>query len=113
MSSPRSLARHAAFRAAEVAREFRSDRQLPAVCAPDSRVPLDEAIAEFDIGQLGNLFRAALERLGEMEKTDGHGVEVLVRAIVGHLRSWKPASVTPLVVLPEPDEPVRDPRGGQ
>jgi hypothetical protein len=55
--------------------------------------------------------RQAFEALRELDKTQPAEVDQLIAAMVYHLRSWRPVAVAPLGVLPEPGEPVRDPRG--
>ena len=54
--------------------------------------------------------RALFEFLRELEKESPGDVDIIVRAIVDHLRAWKPTSVAPLGVLPAPTERIRDPR---
>ncbi|HEY0989093.1 MAG TPA: hypothetical protein VGD80_18625 [Kofleriaceae bacterium] len=48
--------------------------------------------------------------LVELDKTEPHDVDELVSMTVAHLRSWRPVAVAPLGALPEPGEPIRDPR---
>lgn len=55
--------------------------------------------------------RQALAELAELERHAPGQVAAVVAALVGHLRSWRPESVSPLGLLAPPTEPIRDPRG--
>lgn len=59
---------------------------------------------------LAQRLQAIFLEMAELEKTAPADVDVLVSVMIGHLRSWRPVSVAPLGVLPEPDEPPVDPR---
>jgi hypothetical protein len=59
----------------------------------------EAVLAELDLGAVGHVLRGVLERMAELEKRDGAGVELLVGALVAHLRSWRPESVAALGVL--------------
>jgi hypothetical protein len=48
--------------------------------------------------QLLRAMRINLELLIELEKTDPAGTAVIVSALVGHLRSWKPLAATAVPV---------------
>ncbi len=54
--------------------------------------------------------RALFDRLHEIEKRDPLGVELVVAAMVAHLRSWHPEAVAPLGTLPDAEGPATDPR---
>lgn len=45
-----------------------------------------------------------------IDELDPDEQDLVVGAIVMHLRSWRPESVSPLGVLPPPGEAIRDPR---
>lgn len=53
---------------------------------------------------------ADLEDLRELERQQPSEVDAIVSHLVAHLRSWRPESVTPLGVLPRPEERIADPR---
>ncbi len=55
-------------------------------------------------------FATLLIALRELEKADPEGVDQIVVALVAHIRSWRPESVSPLGTLPEPGEVAHDPR---
>jgi len=55
-------------------------------------------------------FATLLIALRELEKTDPSGVDQIVVALVAHIRSWRPESVSPLGTLPDPGEVAHDPR---
>lgn len=54
-----------------------------------------------------------LAEVGELARTEPAAADRLVQALVSHIRSWKPESVSPLGTLPPPTDPgaIRDPRG--
>lgn len=54
--------------------------------------------------------RALFDRLRELEQRDPFGVELVVAAMVAHLRSWHPEAVAPLGRLPAAEGPATDPR---
>jgi hypothetical protein len=54
--------------------------------------------------------RAIFERLADLERSAPGDVDIIVGAITSHLRSWRPVSVAPLGVLPQPTACIRDPR---
>src|SRR5207244_476680 len=56
------------------------------------------------------LQRHVFTQLAELDKTAPADVDAIVTSVVAHLRAWRPESVTPLGVLPEPENQVRDPR---
>lgn len=61
------------------------------------------------IGSIARRQAAILVELNELAKTNPAAVDGFVVALVNHLRSWRPESVSPLGTLPDP-EPIRDPR---
>lgn len=54
-----------------------------------------------------------LAEVGELARTEPAAADRLVSALIGHLMSWRPESVSPLGQLPAPTDPgaIRDPRG--
>lgn len=54
--------------------------------------------------ELGWRMQRILIELAEMDKTAPDDVDVIVQAMIGHLRSWRPVSVAPLGVLPPPTD---------
>lgn len=58
---------------------------------------------------IGRELAALLTKLREHERTHPAEAEAITCALVAHLRSWKPESVSPLRLGP-PTEPIRDPR---
>ena len=56
------------------------------------------------------IVRVLFERQREREKIDPAGVEMVVSAMVLHLRRWRPVAVRQLGVLPRPEAPIADPR---
>lgn len=59
--------------------------------------------------ELRERLREILVDLDEHQKVDINEVDDIVIALVAHLRSWRPESVSPLGTLPPPDRIV-DPR---
>ncbi len=59
---------------------------------------------------VGQRLAANLEDLRELERGDPEGAEAIRCALVAHLRSAYPESVSPLGTLPALTEPIRDPR---
>jgi hypothetical protein len=59
---------------------------------------------------IAGVLRQAFEALRELDKTAPADVDQLVAATVAHLRAWRPVAVAPLGTLPEPTEPICDPR---
>lgn len=61
--------------------------------------------------ELASRLQRILIELTELERAAPDDVDVLVQAMIGHLRSWRPVSVAPLGVLPPPSEgpPLRVP----
>jgi hypothetical protein len=56
------------------------------------------------------MLRKIFVELVEIDKSDPGTVDEIVSAIVGHVRAWRPVSVAPLGTLPDPTEPIVDPR---
>lgn len=61
--------------------------------------------------QIARALADALGRARELEKTAPGDVDTIVGTLVAHLRGWRPESVAPLGVLPDPEAPICDPRG--
>lgn len=59
------------------------------------------------------VFREMFEAMRELEKTAPGDVDRLVAMLVGHIRAWRPESITPLGDLGPPTEVIRDPRSGR
>lgn len=54
-----------------------------------------------------------LAEVSELARTEPAAADRLIGALVNHLRSWRPESVSSLGTLPAPSDPsaIRDPRG--
>lgn len=80
-----------------------------AVNLVDERVVLEQVIARADLGALGAIVRATFERLRELDKHSPAEVDRVVRAIVEHVRSWRPESVVSLSEWEPTEEPPTSP----
>lgn len=59
---------------------------------------------------IAELFRSGFAALSELEKVAPGDVDIIVAAVVAHVRAFRPEAVAPLGVLAAPTEPIRDPR---